>query len=85
MSAIFILMGAAVLFLDLDATRRSWLIALPFAGIIIDLASVWLKIFVHPAFFWLHIPGGLLFGVIFVLETVLIMWQMWITPSEETV
>jgi hypothetical protein len=85
MSAIFILMGTAVLFLDMGATRRSWLIGLPFVGIIIDLASVWLKIFVHPAFFWLHIPGGLLFGIIFFLETVLIMQQMWIMPSSERV
>ena len=85
MSAIFILMGAAVIFLDLDATRRSWLIALPFVGIVIDLASVWLKIFVHPAFFWLHIPGGLLFGIIFIFETALIMWQMWGTQSREIV
>ena len=83
MSAIFIIMGATVLFLDMDAIRRSWLIALPFVGIIIDLASVWLKIFVHPAFFWLHIPGGLLFGIIFIFETVLIMCQMWGTQSRK--
>ena len=58
MSAIFIVIGAIVLFLDLGVKARIWLIILPFIGVVIDLASVWFKIFIHPAFFWLHIPGG---------------------------
>jgi hypothetical protein len=77
MSAIFILMGIIVLFLDLGKKSQILLISLPFFGIILDLASVWLKIFIHSAFFWLHIPGGILFGVIFFIDTILIMWQMW--------
>lgn len=77
MSAIFIVLGAFVLFLDLSIKARSWLIALPFIGIIIDLVSVWLKIFIHPVFFWLHIPGGMLFATVFVIETVLMLLQMW--------
>ena len=43
MSAIFILMGAIALFLDLGSKIRTWLIILPFIGIIIDLASFSLK------------------------------------------
>ena len=77
MSAIFILMGVIVLFLDLGVKARIWLIILPFIGVIIDLLSVWLKIFIHPGFFWLHIPGGMLFGVVFAFDTVLIIGQMW--------
>ena len=77
MSAIFIVLGAFVLFLDLSHTARAWLIALPFIGIIVDLISVWLKIFIHPGFFWLHIPGGMLFATVFVIETALMLWQMW--------
>lgn len=77
MSAIFILMGTMVIFLDLGIKARCWLIVLPFVGVMIDLASVWLKLFVHPAFFWLHIPGGSLFGVVFLIDAVLILWQMW--------
>ena len=80
MSAIFILMGIIILFLDLSGRVRTWLIVLPFVGIIIDLVSVWLKIFIHPGFFWLHIPGGLLFGIVFGVEVVVILRQMW-TPS----
>ena len=77
MSAIFILIGAIVFFLDLSARVRTWLIVLPFFGVIIDLAAVWLKLFVHPAFFWLHIPGGNLFGIIFTLDAYFILVQMW--------
>ena len=81
MSAIFILMGILVLFLDISQRIRIWLIVLPFIGVIIDLASVWLKLFIDPVFFWLHIPGGVLFGAIFVVDAVLMLWQMWMNPS----
>lgn len=77
MSAIFILMGILVIFLDLGQKTRILLIILPFIGIIIDLASVWLKLFVHPVFFWMHIPGGALFGVVFTVDAVLMLKQMW--------
>ena len=77
MSGIFIAMGALVLFLDVGIGLRTWLITLPFVGILIDLASVWLKIFVDPAFFWLHIPGGVLFGVVFAVDSIFILKQLW--------
>ena len=81
MSAIFILMGILVLFLDVSQRIRIWLIVLPFIGIVIDLASVWLKLFIHPSFFWLHIPGGALFGAVFTVDAVLIFWQIWMNPT----
>jgi len=81
-SAIFILMGILILFLDLSITARIWLIVLPFIGIVIDLSSVWLKLFVHPSFFWLHIPGGILFGAIFIIDAVIMLWQMWVKTSK---
>ena len=84
MSAIFILMGILVLFLDLTPKIRTWLIVLPFIGILIDLASVWLKLFVHPAFFWMHIPGGVLFGMVFAVDAVMMLWQMWGRPDIKT-
>ena len=81
MSLIFILMGAIVLFLDLSPGVRAWLIVLPFIGVMMDLASVWLKVFVHPAFFWLHIPGGGLFGLVFAIDSGLAFSQMWFKRS----
>lgn len=40
---IFIFMGAITLFLNLSARIRTWLIVLPFMGVIIDIATMWLK------------------------------------------
>jgi hypothetical protein len=51
MNMIFIFMGAVALFLDLSSRIRTWIIILPFAGVVLDIASVWLKIYVSPAFF----------------------------------
>lgn len=81
MSAIFIIMGILVLFLDVSQSIRIWLIVLPFFGVIIDLTSVWLKLYIDPAFFWLHIPGGVLFGAVFMVDAVLMLWQMWMNPT----
>lgn len=77
MSGIFIVMGALVVFLDAGQTVRIGLIVMPFIGILVDLLSVWLKIFVHPAFFWLHIPGGGLFATVFAVDAVWMLQQMW--------
>jgi hypothetical protein len=82
MSTIFIMMGAVVVFLDMGAGVRAWLVALPFLGIWIDIASMWLKAFFSPVFFWLHIPGGGLFGAIFVYVLIRGLYEMWFaTPS----
>jgi hypothetical protein len=77
MSIIFVFMGAIVLFLDFGAKARAWLVILPFVGIIIDLAAVWLKLLVSPAFFWLHIPGFGIIGLVFLSGSVLALLQMW--------
>jgi hypothetical protein len=74
---IFIFTGAITLFLDLGVRTRTWLVALPFAGVFIDIAAMWLKIYISPGFFWLHIPGGGLFGVIFGFVIVKAMQEMW--------
>jgi len=55
-SIIFIFMGGISLLLDAGATFRARLIVLPFVGVFIHIAAVWLKGFVSPAFFWLHLP-----------------------------
>ncbi len=78
MSLIFILMGIIVCFLDTGEKIRVWLIILPFVGVIMDLLAVWLKVYVSPSFFWLHIPGGGLFGTVFAIDASLALWQMWV-------
>ena len=77
MSMIFILLGAVSVFLDLSSRTKGWLIALPFAGVVVDIAAMWLKAFVSPVFFWLHIPGGGLFAGIFVFVFFRAMGEMW--------
>ena len=77
MNMIFIFLGAITLFLDLPVRTRTWLVALPFVGVFIDIAAMWLKIYISPVFFWLHIPGGGLFGVVFLIVTIKAMLEMW--------
>ena len=77
MSAIFILMGAITLLLNMSTKARTWLIILPFIGVVVDIAAMWLKAFVSPVFFWLHVPGGGVFGVIFIYVSLRALWEMW--------
>lgn len=78
MSTIFILLGMVTVFLDCDPRLKSWLVALPFVGVVVDIAAMWLKAFVSPVFFWLHIPGGGLFAGIFVVVFCRAMSEMWV-------
>jgi len=82
MNMIFIIMGAITLFLNLGVRLRTWLVVLPFLGVFTDIAAMWLKGFISPAFFWLHIPGGGLFGVVFTFITIRAMKEMWWPVSE---
>ena len=77
MNMIFIFLGAITIFLDIGIKTRTWLVALPFVGVFIDIAAMWLKIYISPVFFWLHIPGGGLFGVVFIIVTIKAMLEMW--------
>jgi len=80
---IFIFMGGISLLLDAGATFRAWLIVLPFVGMLIDIAAVWLKGFVSPVLFWLHLPGGGLFGLVFGYVSLRALWEMWLKPRPQ--
>jgi hypothetical protein len=58
-----------------------FIIVLPFIGVLVDIAAVWLKGYISPAFFWLHVPGGALFGTIFVFVAFRALKEMW-QPDE---
>lgn len=77
MNMIFIFMGAVTIFLDISIKARTWLVILPFVGVLIDIATMWLKGYISPAFFWLHIPGGGLFGIAFVIVSARAFWEMY--------
>ena len=78
---IFIFMGMVTALLDASSRLRSWLIALPFVGVLVDISAMWFKGFVSPAFFWLHIPGGGVFAIIFGYVSFRALWEMWIKPE----
>ena len=78
MNMIFIFMGAITIFLNISLKARTWLVILPFLGVLLDIATMWLKAFISPVFFWLHIPGGGLFGAVFAIVSVRALWEMWV-------
>ncbi|WP_372683969.1 hypothetical protein [Desulfosarcina sp.] len=81
MSMIFIFVGAITIWLDVGLALRTWLVVLPFIGVMVDILAMWLKAFVSPAFFWLHVPGGGLFAGIFAYVSLRAIWEMWLKPK----
>ena len=77
MNMIFIFMGAITIFLNISVKARTWLVMLPFIGVLLDIATMWLKAFISPVYFWLHIPGGGLFGIVFAIVSIRAFWEMW--------
>ncbi|MGD2099144.1 MAG: hypothetical protein PVG35_16320 [Desulfobacterales bacterium] len=77
MNMIFIFMGAITVFLNISIKTRTWLVILPFIGVVVDIAAVWLKGYISPTFFWLHIPGGGLFGSVFAIVSIRAFWDMY--------
>ncbi len=77
MNMIFIFLGAITMFLNISMKARTWLVVLPFIGVLIDIATLWFKGYVSPVFFWLHIPGGGLFGIVFAIVSIRAFWEMW--------
>ena len=77
MNMIFIFMGVITMFLNHSNRTRAWLVGLPFAGVLVDIGAMWLKGYVSPHFFWLHIPGGGVFAAIFTYVSIRALFEMW--------
>jgi len=77
MNMIFIFMGAITILLNISVRARTWLVILPFIGVLVDITAMWLKGYFSTAFFWLHIPGGGLFGIAFAIVSVRAFWEMY--------
>lgn len=82
MNMIFIFVGVITLFLNISIKKRTWLVVLPFIGVVVDIAGVWLKSYISPAFFWIHIPGGGLFGAVFAIVAVRAFGEMYGTRKK---
>ena len=77
MNMIFIIMGAITIFLNISVRARTWLVILPFIGVLVDITAMWLKGYISQAFFWLHVPGGGLFGIVFAIVSARAFWEMY--------
>jgi hypothetical protein len=84
MGMIFIFVGSITIWLDVGSALRSWLVVLPFIGMLADILAMWLKAFVSPAFFWLHVPGGGLFAAVFAFVSLRSLWEMWFQTTPAT-
>jgi hypothetical protein len=82
MNMIFFFVGAITVFLNYGVRLKTWLIVLPFIGVLVDIAAMWLKGYVSPFFFWLHIPGGGLFGLVFFWVSLRALGEMWLRTSD---
>ena len=77
MNMIFFFVGGITVFLNYGVRLKTWLIVLPFLGVLVDIAAMWLKGYVSPLFFWLHIPGGGLFVLVFCWVSLRALGEMW--------
>ena len=80
MTMIFIFMGSIAIFLDVGFRARLWMVVLPFIGVLIDIAAVWMKAYLSPVFFWLHIPGGGVFVAVYGFVSIKALTEMWLRP-----
>lgn len=83
MNMIFIFIGSIAVFLNLSGRARTWLVALPFIGVLVDIGAMWLKTYVSPVFFWLHVPGGGLFMTGYLIVSFRALTEMWANPALE--
>ena len=81
MNMIFIFVGGIATCLNYSIRLRTWLVALPFLGVLVDIAAMWLKAYMSPLFFWLHVPGGGLFGLVFCWVSLRAIREMWLSNS----
>ena len=79
MNMIFIFVGGIATCLNYSIRLRTWLVALPFVGVLVDIAAMWLKAYISPLFFWLHVPGGGLFGLVFCWVSLRALREMWLS------
>ena len=71
------LLGLVVLFASVRERVKVFIVALPFAGTILDIGGMWLTRFVWPPFAALVIAGGSLFALGYVLNAGVSLYDMW--------
>lgn len=72
------LLGLIFLFASLREGWKALILALPFAGTVLDIGGMWLTRFVWPPLAGLVIAGGSLFALGYLLITVISLHQLWL-------
>ena len=75
------LLGLIFLFSSVREWLKALLVALPFAGTLLDIGGMWLTRFVSPSLAGAVIAGGTLFAVGYTLITIISLWELW-APGE---
>lgn len=76
MGVLFALLGAVFLFTNTRRGTKAAFVALPFAGMFLDIGSWWLAI-LSPIFAWTIVLGGALVAAGIVALVVRPLWEMW--------
>lgn len=72
------LLGLIFLFSSLREWKKAVILSLPFVGTLVDIGGMWLTRFVWPPFSWLVLTGGSLFGLGYLLITIISLYELWI-------
>jgi hypothetical protein len=73
------LLGLIFLFTSLGEGWKSAILALPFAGTLLDIGGMWLTRFVWPPLALVVIAGGSLFALGYVLIAAIALRELWLT------
>lgn len=77
MAAIFAFSGACLAFCSRPGERlRRFLIAEPFAAVLVSFSAMWLMRYVHPAFAWLLVASSSSMAVVFYIQTYFILGEL---------
>ncbi|HXG16781.1 MAG TPA: hypothetical protein VNK50_11060 [Calidithermus sp.] len=71
------LLGLIFLFATLPERFKALIIALPFAGTVLDIGGMWLTRFVWPDLAVLVLVGGSLFALGYLAIAAISLWQLW--------
>jgi len=72
------LLGLIFLFASLREGPKTVILALPFAGTLLDIGGMWLTRFVSPSLAFLVIAGGTLFAAGYVLIAAISLRDLWL-------
>ena len=76
------LLGLIFLFSSLGERLKSVILALPFAGTLIDIGGMWLTRFASPSLSVLVIAGGTIFAAGYTLITLITLYELWLTKEQ---